>query len=115
MPEIQEIDAGRDLKAKFAAGWTGSAQGTEAAVTADDGDDASAGIQPFTRLTKAAVEALRYRGEDIARSVTKSVVKEVSLRPYATQALCSKISILLHFLHSVAIAEPVASKECAVS
>ena len=35
-------------------------------------------MQPFTRLTKAAVEALRYRGEDIARSITKSVVKEVS-------------------------------------
>lgn len=35
------------------------------------------GMQPFTRLTKAAVEALRYRAEDIARSITKSVVKEV--------------------------------------
>lgn len=35
-------------------------------------------MQPFTRLTKASVEALRYRGEDIARSITKSVVKEVS-------------------------------------
>lgn len=34
-------------------------------------------MQPFTRLTKASVEALRYRGEDIARSITKSVVKEV--------------------------------------
>lgn len=36
-------------------------------------------LKPFTRLTRAAVEALRYRGEDVARSLTKSVVKEVRL------------------------------------
>ena len=36
------------------------------------------GLRPFTRLTKASVEGLRYRGEDIARSLTKSAIKEVS-------------------------------------
>lgn len=36
-------------------------------------------MQAFTRLTQASVEALRYRGEDIARSITKSVVKEVGV------------------------------------
>ena len=35
------------------------------------------GLQPFPMLTKASVEALRYRAEDIARSLTKTVVKEV--------------------------------------
>jgi superfamily II DNA/RNA helicase len=37
------------------------------------------GLRPFERLTKAAVEGLRYRGEDIARSLTKSAVKEVDV------------------------------------
>ena len=51
---------------------------------AEDAESAS-GMQPFARLTKAAVEALRYRGEDIARSITKTVVKEVSAPSYCPQ------------------------------
>ena len=35
-------------------------------------------LQPFPRITRAAIEALRYRAEDIARSLTKTVIKEVS-------------------------------------
>lgn len=34
------------------------------------------GLRPFERLTKASVEGLRYRAEDIARSLTKSCIKE---------------------------------------
>lgn len=35
------------------------------------------GLQPHQRITKAAVEGLRYRAEDVARSITKNVIKEV--------------------------------------
>jgi len=38
--------------------------------------DQEAGLRPFERLTKASVEGLRYRAEDIARSLTKSCIKE---------------------------------------
>lgn len=38
---------------------------------------AAAGLQRYQRLTKAAVEGLRYRAEDVARSITKNVIKEV--------------------------------------
>lgn len=48
------------------------------AAAANDVEEAALGMRPFAGLSKAAVEALRYRGEDIARSITKSVVKEVS-------------------------------------
>jgi hypothetical protein len=34
------------------------------------------GLRPFSKLTKAGVEALRYRAEDVARGITKSVVRE---------------------------------------
>ncbi len=39
---------------------------------------AAAGLQRYQRLTKAAVEGLRYRAEDVARSITRNVIKEVS-------------------------------------
>lgn len=44
------------------------------------GGGGTAGLQRYQRLTKAAVEGLRYRAEDVARSITKNVIKEVSLR-----------------------------------
>lgn len=34
------------------------------------------GLRQFERLTKASVEGLRYRAEDIARSLTKPAIKE---------------------------------------
>ena len=40
--------------------------------------DLGAGLPPYPRLTKEAINALRYRGEDVARSLTKTVIKEVS-------------------------------------
>ena len=60
------------IKVCFAIGPTGAANTSEGAT---DG----AYIKPFVALTTASVEALRYRGEDIARSLTKTVVKEVNV------------------------------------
>ena len=40
---------------------------------------AAAGLQPHPRLTKKGVEGLRYRAEDVARSITKNVIKEVGV------------------------------------
>ena len=45
-------------------------------MTGGDGS-AQGGLRPFERLTKASIEGLRYRAEDIARSLTKSAIKEV--------------------------------------
>ncbi len=53
-------------------------------------DDAACGLQPFHHLTKASVEALRYRGEDIARSITKAVVKEARAKELRLELLNSK-------------------------
>ena len=55
-------------------------QGAERGPPGDAGAASAAaapGLAPFGRLTRAAVEALRYRAEDIARSLTRSAVKEV--------------------------------------
>ena len=41
------------------------------------GSAASEGLSTFTKLTEASVEALRYRGEDVEKSLTKNTVKEV--------------------------------------
>ena len=43
------------------------------------GGGGSGGLRTHDRLTKAAVEALRYRAEDVARSITRNVIKEVRL------------------------------------
>jgi hypothetical protein len=41
------------------------------------GAEARSGLAPFAKLQRSAVEALRYRAEDIARSLTRSAIKEV--------------------------------------
>ena len=51
------------------------------------GHEDSEGLSAFTKLTRASVEALRYRGEDIEKSLTKNTVKEV--RPYALHLILS--------------------------
>ena len=40
-------------------------------------------LRPFSKLRQSSVEALRYRGEDIARSLTSKVVNEVRCSPKA--------------------------------
>ena len=62
--------------ASAAASPSAASEGGQAAAVA------ASGLQPFARLTKASIEALRYRGEDIARSISKSVVKEVTPPPH---------------------------------
>lgn len=57
---------------------TAATQNGAAAPAAGDGEDEPApALKLFTRLTKAALEALRYRAEDVARSLTRTVIKEV--------------------------------------
>ena len=75
------------MKSRMHAGPGLSAPNADSPVLADG---AASGLQPFGPLTQASVEALRYRGEDIARSITKAVVKEVSL---LTQLVINGIQI----------------------
>ena len=65
--------------AAAAAAAAGRAEGGEAQEEEEAGGAAApAGVlRPFGGLTRAAVEGLRYRGEDVARSITKNVIKEV--------------------------------------
>jgi ATP-dependent RNA helicase DDX56/DBP9 len=44
----------------------------------------------FGRLTKAAVEGLRYRGEDVLRGISRGAVKEARAREVAQQLLNSE-------------------------
>ncbi len=50
-----------------------AADGGEAAAA-----QAASPLAPFPRITRAAVEALRYRAEDVARALTKNVIREVN-------------------------------------
>ena len=53
-------------------------------------------IKPFDRLRKDAVEALRYRAEDAARSVGRSAVREARVRELKTELLNSE-RLAAHF------------------
>ena len=55
-----------DLETADAAGGDGGVKAMPALALA-----------PFPRITRAAIEALRYRAEDVARSLTKNVIREV--------------------------------------
>ena len=65
----------------------GAAAAAESDSSSDDDEEgggggrrggAAAGLQPHPRITRAADEGLRYRAEDVARSITKNVIKEAS-------------------------------------
>lgn len=47
-------------------------------------------ITPFERITSAAVEALRYRAEDVARSITKNVIREARAKDLKAEIMNSK-------------------------
>jgi len=47
-------------------------------------------LEPFDKMTKAAVEGLRYRAEDVARSITKSVIREARTKDIKTELMNSK-------------------------
>lgn len=47
-------------------------------------------LRPFDKITKVAVEGLRYRAEDVARSITKSVIREARTKDIKTELMNSK-------------------------
>jgi ATP-dependent RNA helicase DDX56/DBP9 len=47
-------------------------------------------IRPYERITHAAVEGLRYRAEDVARSITKNVIKEARAKDLKAELLNNK-------------------------
>ncbi|VFQ75996.1 unnamed protein product [Cuscuta campestris] len=61
-----------------------------------ENDDNSNFIAPFPYLTKDAVESLRYRAEDVARSVTKLSVKEARAQDLRNEILNSQ-KLKAHF------------------
>ncbi|KAK9166058.1 hypothetical protein Scep_001249 [Stephania cephalantha] len=62
----------------------------------DDSQDDSNFIAPFPLLTKNAVESLRYRVEDVARSVTKIAVREARAQDLRNEILNSE-KLKAHF------------------
>eukprot|EP00891_Asterochloris_glomerata_P006955 jgi/Astpho2/6955/e_gw1.00107.46.1_t len=52
--------------------------------------DLGAGLPSYPRLTKEAINALRYRGEDVARSLTKTVIKEARAKELRLELLNSE-------------------------
>lgn len=71
---------------------TSNADASGPSTAVEDGADDSAPrvLRPFERITKAAVEGLRYRGEDVARSITKNVIKEARAKDLKAELLNSK-------------------------
>lgn len=54
--------------------------------------EAEEGLQQFHRLKKEGVEALRYRGEDVLKSLTKRAVRQARARDLKLEVLnCSKL------------------------
>ncbi|GFR43951.1 hypothetical protein Agub_g5092, partial [Astrephomene gubernaculifera] len=51
---------------------------------------AAAAFRPYGRLSRAQVEALRYRGEDVARGITRSVVREARAKELKNELLNSE-------------------------
>jgi hypothetical protein len=47
-------------------------------------------LRPFHRLTRASLEALRYRGEDVARGITRNVVSEARQKELRMELLNSE-------------------------
>ena len=62
----------------------------------DAEEDAAPVLSAFPRLTRAAVENLRYRGEDVARAVTWSKIKEARAKELR-QELINSQRLQAHF------------------
>jgi ATP-dependent RNA helicase DDX56/DBP9 len=83
-PEDSALAAEFEAALAAASGSGGAADAAAAAPPSDAGGEeaaaeaAAAALKPYTRLTRAAVEGLRYRAEDVARSITRPVIKEAS-------------------------------------
>lgn len=65
-------------------------------ILGENDSDESNFIAPFPLLSKNAVEALRYRAEDVARSVTKIAVREVRAQDLRNEILNSE-KLKAHF------------------
>ncbi len=66
--------------AAAAGGGGGAGEGVAGGRNEGGGAGEEPGLAAFGGLARAAVEALRYRSEDVARSITKNVIREVGLR-----------------------------------
>jgi ATP-dependent RNA helicase DDX56/DBP9 len=47
-------------------------------------------LRPFKRLSKPSLEALRYRAEDVSRTITKGAVREARARELQRELLNSE-------------------------
>jgi len=56
----------------------------------DIDDPSTKVIRPYERITPVAVEGLRYRAEDVARSITKNVIKEARAKDLKAELLNNK-------------------------
>ncbi|KAL8472850.1 hypothetical protein ACS0TY_029245 [Phlomoides rotata] len=65
-------------------------------VLGEDGSEDSKFIAPFPLLSKNAVESLRYRAEDVSRSVTKIAVRESRAQDLRNEILNSE-KLKAHF------------------
>ncbi|KAG9140909.1 hypothetical protein Leryth_010435 [Lithospermum erythrorhizon] len=59
-------------------------------ILGEDDSENSSFISPFPLLTKNAVESLRYRAEDVSRSITKLAVKEARAQDLRNEILNSE-------------------------
>eukprot|EP00892_Ulva_mutabilis_P003159 jgi/Ulvmu1/12844/UM098_0029.1 len=64
----------------------------QAAMPARAGEDGAGGLQPFGRLKADAVNALRYRGQDVLRGLTKKAVQDARSRDLKLEVMnCTKL------------------------
>lgn len=91
-PDDDEDDSDEEGEGEDARGTNASASGA--------GDQAESGVgrrrrgiaattvfSAFSRLSRDQVEALRYRGEDVARGLTKAVVREARAKELKNELL----------------------------
>ncbi|KAG2453496.1 hypothetical protein HYH02_001716 [Chlamydomonas schloesseri] len=72
------------------AGAGASGAGSDDEGTGGKGGKKDAALRPYGRLSQAQVEALRYRGEDVARGITKAVIKEARAKELKNELLNSE-------------------------
>jgi ATP-dependent RNA helicase DDX56/DBP9 len=88
---------GEGQQAAVAAGPAAAAAAAVAAESDSEEEEerrraggAAAGLQPHSRLTSMAVEGLRYRAEDVARSITRNVIREARAKELKNELLNSQ-------------------------
>ncbi|KAF8061904.1 RH16 [Scenedesmus sp. PABB004] len=93
------LAAQQGTAAAAAAGASGGGGSSDDSSGSDTDDEGGAGarrrgegepLRPFARLSKASLEALRYRGEDVGRTITKAAVREARARELQRELLNSE-------------------------